>query len=114
MPNYYFDSSALVKYYHHEPVSPEVIRLTQTPDTRHYISHLTFIELHSAFGGKVRAVRRGRQQEVFGWRFEAHHPFFERITWQHADSSLPRVVGHILTLRAAGSARAFPHVRIYP
>ena len=55
MPNYYFDSSALVKYYHHEPGSPEVIRLTQTPDTRHYISHLTFIELHSAFGGKVRS-----------------------------------------------------------
>ena len=55
MPNYYFDSSALVKYYHEEPGSPEVIRLIQTPDTRHYISRLTFTELHSAFGGKVRS-----------------------------------------------------------
>jgi hypothetical protein len=32
MPNYYFDSSALVKYYHEELGSPEVIRLIQTPD----------------------------------------------------------------------------------
>ena len=55
MPNYYFDSSALVKYYHDEPGSPEVIRLIQTSDTRHYISRLTFIEVHSAFGGKVRS-----------------------------------------------------------
>ena len=55
MTHYYFDSSALVKYYHDEPGSPEVIRLIQTPATRHYISRLTFIEVHSAFGGKVRS-----------------------------------------------------------
>jgi uncharacterized protein len=55
MPNFYFDSSALVKYYHEESGSPEVIRLIHTADTRHYISRLTFIELHSAFGGKVRS-----------------------------------------------------------
>jgi hypothetical protein len=55
MANFYFDSSALVKYYHEEVGSSEVIRLIQTPATRHYISRLTFIELHSAFGGKVRS-----------------------------------------------------------
>lgn len=55
MPNSYFDSSALVKYYHDEPGSAEVIRFIQRPDTRHYISRLTFIEVHSAFGGKVRS-----------------------------------------------------------
>jgi uncharacterized protein len=55
MPNFYFDSSALVKYYHEEAGSPKVIRLIHTADTRHYISRLTFIELHSAFGGKLRS-----------------------------------------------------------
>jgi predicted nucleic acid-binding protein len=55
MPNYYFDSSALVKYYHQEPGSPDIIGLIQTPNTRHYISRLTFVEVHSAFGGKVRS-----------------------------------------------------------
>jgi predicted nucleic acid-binding protein len=55
MANFYFDSSALVKYYHEEVGSSEVIRLIQTPNTRHYISRLTFLELHSAFGGKVRS-----------------------------------------------------------
>jgi predicted nucleic acid-binding protein len=55
MANFYFDSSALVKYYHEEVGSLQVTRLIHTPDTRHYISRLTFIELHSAFGGKVRS-----------------------------------------------------------
>jgi predicted nucleic acid-binding protein len=55
MANFYFDSSAVVKYYHDEVGSSEVIRLVGHSDARHYISRLTFIELHSAFGGKVRS-----------------------------------------------------------
>jgi predicted nucleic acid-binding protein len=55
MASCYFDSSALVKYYHPpEAGSAEVIRLVQEPNARHFISRLTTVEVVSAFAIKAR------------------------------------------------------------
>lgn len=49
-----FDTSALVKYYHVEAGSPEILRLIQELDAHLFISRLTVIEVVSAFAIKVR------------------------------------------------------------
>ena len=54
MASYFFDTSALVKYYHIEVGTPEVLQLLQEPNARHFISRLTVIEAPSAFAIKVR------------------------------------------------------------
>lgn len=54
MASYVFDTSALVKYYHVEAGTPEVVRFIQEPNTRHFISRLTVVEVPSAFAIKVR------------------------------------------------------------
>ena len=55
MVSYYLDSSALVKYYHPEEAgSDEVIRLVGEPNSRHFISRLTTVEVVSAFALKAR------------------------------------------------------------
>jgi predicted nucleic acid-binding protein len=54
MASYFLDSSALVKYYHTEVGSAEIIRLVQHPNARHFISRLTTVEIISAFALKTR------------------------------------------------------------
>ena len=54
MPNYFFDSSALVKLYHPEMGTSKVEALFRTPDNRIIISRLTIVELESALSTKVR------------------------------------------------------------
>jgi len=54
MASSFFDTSALVKYYHVETGTPEVIRLIEEPQARHVISRLTIVEVSSAFAIKVR------------------------------------------------------------
>ena len=55
MAGYYLDSSALVKYYHPEEAgSGAVIRLVGEPNSRHFISRLTTVEVVSAFALKAR------------------------------------------------------------
>jgi predicted nucleic acid-binding protein len=51
VPNYFYDSSALVKRYHTEPGS-EVINPLFDEDARHFISELTVVEIHSAISKK--------------------------------------------------------------
>ena len=64
MASYYLDSSALVKYYHPEEAgSDAVIRLVGEPDSRHFISRLTTVEVVSAFALKAR-TRENRDREA--------------------------------------------------
>src|SRR5690242_8930652 len=55
MPRYFFDSSALVKYYHDEPGSPEVQRILGEPGAEHVISRLAWTEILSGLAKQVRA-----------------------------------------------------------
>jgi predicted nucleic acid-binding protein len=54
MANSFFDTSALVKYYHPEDGTQEVIQIIEEPGARHYISRLSLVEMVSAFAGKFR------------------------------------------------------------
>jgi predicted nucleic acid-binding protein len=51
---YYFDTSALCRYYHAEPGSPKVESIIQEPRSTHVLSWLTILETQSAFALKVR------------------------------------------------------------
>jgi predicted nucleic acid-binding protein len=51
---YYFDTSALCRYYHPEPGSVEVDRIVNEPGALHILSWLTAMEVQSAFAVKVR------------------------------------------------------------
>lgn len=105
MATYAFDSSALAKYYHQEDGSAEVIRLVQDPTARHYISRLTFLEMHSVFAGKVRTsvishddlilLRTQFRNDVYQRRFRVfrltpqHYKEAEQLLMQHgADQGL--------------------------
>lgn len=52
--NYYFDTSALCRYYHTEPGSDKVERIVDEPNSQHVLSWLTVLEAQSAFALKVR------------------------------------------------------------
>lgn len=54
MANYFLDTSALGKNYHTEIGTTEIERLLKEPNSRHFISRLTLIEIQSVFAGKVR------------------------------------------------------------
>ncbi len=54
MAVYFFDTSALVKYYHTEPGGPEVVALIEGPGNSILISHLTYVEWHSVFARHTR------------------------------------------------------------
>src|ERR1051326_4003737 len=54
MPNYFLDTSAVAKHYHSETGTPEVERILAEPGSRHFISRLSTVELHSVFALKVR------------------------------------------------------------
>jgi len=51
---YFFDSSALAKFYHPEVGTPEVDRIFRTPGIQVRISRLTVVEIPSVFAIKVR------------------------------------------------------------
>ena len=55
MPSYFLDSSVVVKYYHPEPGSDEVIQLLSEPAGRFFIARLAVVEVQRALVGKVRA-----------------------------------------------------------
>jgi uncharacterized protein len=52
---YFFDTSALVKYYHPELGTPVVASILATPGRKVRISSLGLVELQSAFAIKVRS-----------------------------------------------------------
>jgi len=52
--NYYFDTSALCRYYHPEPGSDRVERVVQDPQSKCLLSWLSVVETQSAFALKVR------------------------------------------------------------
>ena len=54
MAVYFFDSSALAKFYHPEAGTPEVDKIFQTPGIQVRISRLTVVEIPSVFAIKVR------------------------------------------------------------
>ena len=54
MAVYFFDTSALIKYYHEEAGRQEVINLTEEPANNIWISRLSYVEWHSAFAQHVR------------------------------------------------------------
>ena len=51
---YYFDTSALCRYYHREPGSPQVESIINEPGSTSVLSWLTVLETQSAFALKVR------------------------------------------------------------
>lgn len=54
MADYFFDTSALGKHYQEEPGKAVVDGLLATSGSRHFISRLTAVEIHSALAKKVR------------------------------------------------------------
>ena len=54
MARYFVDTSALVKYYHPEAGSPQVITIADDPKNLLFISRVGLVEIHSALGRKVR------------------------------------------------------------
>jgi predicted nucleic acid-binding protein len=54
MTGNFYDSSALGKHYHQEVGTPKVDQLLADQGTRHLISRLTVVEIHSVFAKKVR------------------------------------------------------------
>jgi predicted nucleic acid-binding protein len=54
MANSFIDTSALVKYYHPEDGTREVMQILEEPVSRHYISRLSLVETVSAFAVKFR------------------------------------------------------------
>src|SRR5262249_37365161 len=55
MPDFFWDTSALVKHYHPEPGTSKVDKLLQEPGARHAVSRLAVTETFSVFAGKVRS-----------------------------------------------------------
>jgi predicted nucleic acid-binding protein len=55
LARYFFDTSAIVKYYHAEPGTAEVSRIFAEPDRKIAISSIGFVEIQSAFAIKVRS-----------------------------------------------------------
>ena len=55
MARYFFDTSAIVKYYHTEPGTAEVSRIFAEPDRKIAISSIGFAEIQSAIAIKVRS-----------------------------------------------------------
>lgn len=55
MARYFFDTSAIVKYYHAEPGTAAVSRIFSEPNRKLAISSLGFVEIQSAFAMKVRS-----------------------------------------------------------
>jgi hypothetical protein len=53
LAQFFFDTSAAVKYYHTETGSPKVLSIFAEPHRRVRISSLGLLELHSAFAMKV-------------------------------------------------------------
>lgn len=53
--HYFFDTSAIVKYYHAEPGTAKVSKIFSEPDRKIAISSIGFIEIQSAFAIKVRS-----------------------------------------------------------
>ena len=54
MTAYFFDTSALVKHYHHEPGTARVDGLLDAPGAKVYLSQLTPVELRSTLAKAVR------------------------------------------------------------
>jgi hypothetical protein len=102
LAQFFFDTSAAVKYYHTEAGSPKVISIFAEPDRRIRISSLGLLELHSAFAMKVRSGVLDRRSvgmhrarllldvaagdiEVYGIT-EDHYAAAERLIGRHAFS----------------------------
>ena len=54
MTNSFLDTSAVVKYYHPEDGTGEIMRFVQAFDSRHYVSRLGIVEAQHAFAIKLR------------------------------------------------------------
>jgi predicted nucleic acid-binding protein len=54
MARYFFDSSALIKYYHDETGSPTVERILREAHSEHLIARLTWVEILSGLAKRVR------------------------------------------------------------
>jgi predicted nucleic acid-binding protein len=55
LARYFFDTSAIVKYYHAEPGTAEVSRIFAEPDRKIAISGIGLVEIQSAIAIKVRS-----------------------------------------------------------
>jgi predicted nucleic acid-binding protein len=64
LDGYFFDTSALVKYYHVENGTPEVTRIVSQPGNEIRVSILGIVETQSAFAMKVRAGVLDRQSAL--------------------------------------------------
>ena len=54
MSVYFWDTSALAKYYHQESGTNEVTNLIEAPDAKHFVSQITLVEMLSVAASKVR------------------------------------------------------------
>ncbi len=54
MPTYFFDTSALIKYYHEEAGRQNILTLTENTTNNIWISRLSYVEWHSTFARHIR------------------------------------------------------------
>ncbi len=117
MVHYFFDTSALAKYYHPELGSDRVALIVSQSDRRVLISSLGFVEIQSVFAIKVRsgAIRRedaGLQRAqlmvdvaaglIEVWRMNADHfAGAERLIGRYAFSHRLRTLDAIQLAVAA-------------
>ncbi len=72
MARYYWDSSALIKYYHDEVGSPRVQQILGESSSEHLIARITAVELPSGLARKVRmGVIQSQDYDQLGLRFRA-------------------------------------------
>jgi uncharacterized protein len=94
MHRFYFDTSALAKYYHAESGSEVVRRLANTSANRAMISKLTTVEFHSASARKVRT------RELTSAQHEAITRQFDRDRKKDCFRILRLTVAHFNTAEA--------------
>lgn len=78
MPVYFFDSSALVKWYRPEAGSDVVERLLTEPAAQHYISRLAVVEVQRVFSRRVRD-REITEQELDSLRDRLYGDLGQRL-----------------------------------
>lgn len=78
MPVYFFDSSALVKWYRPEAGSDVVERLLTEPAAQHYISRLAVVEVQRVFSRRVRD-REITEQELDSLRDRLYRDLGQRL-----------------------------------
>ena len=108
----FFDSSALIKYYHNEIGSAKVQILVSGSGSEHYVARLAWVEILSALAKKVRTgtiVPPDYRRLQLRLRADINRRLLRSSENAHTAQCLPEVAGELIgkyglsrQLRAAG------------